>query len=276
MPLDGSAESEAALPTAVGLARGAGARLILFHATGGAVALVEPSRDALTYLAEVGDRVRASGLDDVDTLLWRGLPSYAIVAAARQHGIDLLVMATHARGLRRLVLGSVAESVLRDATVPVAVIRAREPARGESPIPEAEPLRRVLVAIDGSPASESILPFVESLAHQFDLAVVLLQVVAKPRGRIEVEATPYLDALAARLRANGVRVRAEARIGDAAAAIAVAAREGGVDMIVMASPGQRGRRRPLSRSVVAAVLHAASVPIVFLKPARVSSMTLAE
>ncbi len=60
----------------------------------------------------------------VETLLREGAPASDIVAAAQDWQADLIVVGTHGRGgLGRLVLGSVAESVLRDAPCPVLVVR---------------------------------------------------------------------------------------------------------------------------------------------------------
>jgi universal stress protein A len=56
-----------------------------------------------------------------------GDPAAEIVRWAKGHGPDLLVLGTHGRrGLRRFVLGSVAERVLREAPCPVLVARARK------------------------------------------------------------------------------------------------------------------------------------------------------
>lgn len=61
------------------------------------------------------------------TTLWRvGVPAQEIVAAAEQESIDLIIIGTHGwTGVKALVLGSVAENVLRTATRPVMVVRAQ-------------------------------------------------------------------------------------------------------------------------------------------------------
>ncbi|MCC7475948.1 MAG: universal stress protein [Pirellulales bacterium] len=57
-----------------------------------------------------------------------GLPDAEIVGFATDHGIDLIVMASHGRsGLSRLVMGSVAEAVLRKAPCPVLVVKQPHP-----------------------------------------------------------------------------------------------------------------------------------------------------
>ena len=56
-----------------------------------------------------------------------GLPADSILAAQKRLGADLLVMATHGRrGLKRLVLGSVAEKVVRESTIPVLMVRSSQ------------------------------------------------------------------------------------------------------------------------------------------------------
>src|SRR5437773_8844714 len=60
-------------------------------------------------------------------LLTASAPAFAIVDYAREHGIDLIVMGTHGRGaLAHLVMGSVAERVVRMAPCPVLTVRHPE------------------------------------------------------------------------------------------------------------------------------------------------------
>jgi len=56
-----------------------------------------------------------------------------LIDAARSAGADVIVMGTHGRtGVRRLILGSIAEHVLRHAACPVVTVHAREPAEGKA------------------------------------------------------------------------------------------------------------------------------------------------
>ena len=76
----------------------------------------------------------------METSVWYGPAAYAIVEAARIRKVDQIVMTTHGRsGLGRLLLGSVAESVLRGTTTPILLLRA-EGAPVEAPTGEAKPL----------------------------------------------------------------------------------------------------------------------------------------
>jgi nucleotide-binding universal stress UspA family protein len=62
---------------------------------------------------------------NLETSVWYGPAAPAIVDAARLRKVDLIVMTTHGRsGLGRLILGSVAESVLRGTSTPILLLRA--------------------------------------------------------------------------------------------------------------------------------------------------------
>lgn len=135
VPLDGSALAESAIATAVEMARSGLATLMLVraveaHTLPGADptdAQVEVVREAEAYLAGVADRLKQQGVKNVQTSVWYGPAASAIVDAARLRKADLIVMTTHGRsGLGRLILGSVAESVLRGTTTPILLLRAPE------------------------------------------------------------------------------------------------------------------------------------------------------
>lgn len=132
VPLDGSTLAEGALPRATELALASGARVLLLRATlahtypGGdpIAAQITVIKEAETYLADVAGRMRALGVKDVQTSVWYGAPAPAIVDATAFNHVDLIVMMSHGRsGLGRLVMGSVAESVLRGTTTPILLLR---------------------------------------------------------------------------------------------------------------------------------------------------------
>jgi nucleotide-binding universal stress UspA family protein len=129
--LDGSPDADAALRHAVTLARDQNARLTLLSVvprtpvpTGAGVA---PPPD----LTEVHDELLREALkvvpDDVGvtTKLEHGDPAAAILARVDEAPCDLVVMGSHGHSrVHRALLGSVSERVLRDATVPVLLMRA--------------------------------------------------------------------------------------------------------------------------------------------------------
>ncbi len=140
-PVDFSASCERVLDTAAHVALREGARLTLLHVTDAHEALhdavvVVPdgerapvgeasfARDsALGELERCAAPLRARGVT-VDTAFASGPVAPAILKAARDLPVDLVVMGTHGRtGLSHMILGSVAERVLRGAFVPVLTVR---------------------------------------------------------------------------------------------------------------------------------------------------------
>jgi len=131
VPLDGSTLAEGALTQAAALAKD-GAQVILLRAaeahtlpiSDATEAQVKVVREAEEYLEGVKARLATAGVTRVETSVWYGPPAEAIVEAARFRNADLIVMSSHGRsGLGRLVLGSVAESVLRGTKTAILLIR---------------------------------------------------------------------------------------------------------------------------------------------------------
>lgn len=133
VPLDGSPLGEHAISSAVELAGESAATLVLLraaeaHTLPGADptdAQVQVVEDAEEYLTGVAARLKTAGVKKVETSVWYGPAAPAILEAARLRKVALIVMSTHGRsGLGRLILGSVAESVLRGTSVPILLLRA--------------------------------------------------------------------------------------------------------------------------------------------------------
>jgi nucleotide-binding universal stress UspA family protein len=133
VPLDGSALAEAALPPAIELlADGPTPTLLLLRAAevpkmpgrDPIEAQVRVVRAAEDYLSALATRLTDRGVKGVKTSVWYGPAAPAIVEAARVGKVGMVVMSTHGRsGLGRLVLGSVAESVLRGTRTPILLVR---------------------------------------------------------------------------------------------------------------------------------------------------------
>jgi nucleotide-binding universal stress UspA family protein len=130
-PTDFSHCSDAALPVATSLARDTGARLLIAHveeppmAYGGGemyYGMPDPvTEDLRAMLLRV---VPPNPQVPYEHHLVVGDPAVAISDLAKSEGVDLIVMGTHGRtGLRRLLMGSVAEAIVRRAPCPVFVLK---------------------------------------------------------------------------------------------------------------------------------------------------------
>lgn len=143
-PTDFSESAEQARAQAIRLARALGAEIILFHvsvetplyaegmlAAGTVQKVYESQRKwAEEALEARSAEMRAAGVP-VRWKLTVGLPFDAIVRAAEEEGADMIVMGTHGRrGLEGLLLGSVANKVVRLAGCPVLTVRERKGAGG--------------------------------------------------------------------------------------------------------------------------------------------------
>jgi nucleotide-binding universal stress UspA family protein len=131
VPIDVSDVSMQALTVAQSLARDHGAALALVAAAPLPPQLMEPFLPGTEYpgvLAEARRQLEATaaGVADVsvETHVLGGEAGPAIVALANDCGADLIVMETHGRsGLNRMLMGSVAEHVLRHAHCPVLTMK---------------------------------------------------------------------------------------------------------------------------------------------------------
>ncbi|MBI3081252.1 MAG: universal stress protein [candidate division NC10 bacterium] len=282
IPLDGSPLAEAILPVAEAWAKEEEAEVILLRAvlarhvlgTDETEAQVQAVTEGEAYLKAVADRLARRGLERVCWVVSRDAPAAAIAQVAAEGGVDMIAMATHGRsGLSRLLLGSVAEAVVRSARVPVLLLRGQSAWK-----PWAT--RRILVPLDGSEPSEGILPVVERLAGPRALTIVLFKVIDPLAASPAVEtarwpdelmalqregAERYLGKVAEPVRAMGLRVECAVAVGRPAETIAAVAGRERADLIAMATHGRSGFSRLLLGSVAAGVLRSAPVPVLLFK-----------
>ena len=142
VPLDGSDFAEAALPHGQALAKALSARIVLMRSVRYPVAysaaadptvelaevvtVEELEKEARDYLAAVSERVASNGLP-VETRVGTGHPRGQLVALAEELPESIVVMTTHgASGMKRWMLGSVADGVIRTAPVPALIIPLRD------------------------------------------------------------------------------------------------------------------------------------------------------
>jgi nucleotide-binding universal stress UspA family protein len=258
--------AEKALPLARVLAGALGADLELLQAvpTGDAAAAHADSR-ARAYLTTLAADLAVDQLEPPTRVL-HGEPSSCIVQAAADDDVASVVMTTHARsGVRRAVLGSVAEQVMAHCPRPVVLTR------GDGVLPRS--LSTLLVTLDASCAAP--LAAIVELARGQDVRVVLLRVVAPQdlsiwqwrsgpvldEPQLVLVAREQLDDVASGLRAAGVRAEAHVVVGAAVHVIDAFAERVGADLIVMASHARTGTRRAVQGSVTDAVVRTARRPV---------------
>jgi nucleotide-binding universal stress UspA family protein len=124
-PVDFSDESRAALRVAADLAKRFGATLTLMHAHGRHTHIADEQHRETGSLDKWKVDAEALGAAPVSIASIPGDPRAAIVEYAQTNGFDLIVMGTHGRtGRARLLIGSVAENVVRSSRVPVLTVHA--------------------------------------------------------------------------------------------------------------------------------------------------------
>ena len=308
VPLDGSELSEVVFPYAKELAGRLGLDVILLHVHSPEEGKTSPLyRAYIEHKAEIIKRQSQEvqgkvGIEpggkvlEVRGELVAGYPAEEILRYADERDIDLILMATHGRsGIRRWVMGSVADKVLRASNVPVWLVRTEIP---EGIVYDKWPKRTMLVPLDGSELAETILPHVEALAKQRGaelVDVVLLRVCESgaalgyyppsarfetPTGAVHVMpqeyargeaakykilAEQYLAGIEQRLKGAGLRVRAEVRAGEPAEEIVDYANTNPFNLIVMSTHARSGLSRWAYGSVATKVLQGVSSPVFLVR-----------
>jgi nucleotide-binding universal stress UspA family protein len=276
IPLDGSAFADQALPY-VRLLASPGAEVILLRARPGGAAAAEDRDAAHRRLAETADEMRR-GVPDarVDVVVTSGDPAAAILQAAGQRRVDLVVLASRGhRAPAQRILGSVADQVAAATPCPIFIVRPSEPG-GHPTTPE---VRRVIVPLDGSAQEARALAAARTLAALRSAPLQLLtaidpDAVVPPVAAVdaavgrdelaaaEAEAQQMLEQAGARLLRAGQAVAWHVRQGPAAAVILATVAAG--DVIVLGSRGGSGHGKWPLGSVAAQVLRYAPTPVLLL------------
>jgi nucleotide-binding universal stress UspA family protein len=285
-PLDGSALADRAVPFAATIASRAGWSLLLLRAVntlsapteGAGLALKHEAQEALDATSAA---LAADGLNIV-TRVVDAQPETAILDATADEDVGLVVMSTHGRGgLGRFIYGSVADTVLRHAPVPVLTV----PPHGLDEWPPDQPIK-IMVPLDGSELSKAALAPACELADVLGGSLLLASVVTFPNyaayaeGYVLVDPSPndnlltetrhYLEGIAAELRTDARPVDVCAIYGSPYFGIMTIARDLDVGLIVMATHGRGGMARALLGSVATATVRQTEVPVMLVRPDKVA------
>lgn len=242
--------------------------------------ILTPMRElASNYLKKIASSF--SGSVPVDFSVEIGSPADLILDKAEACAGTLVAMATHGRsGLKRWLLGSIAEKVVRAARNPLLLVRASD----ERKAGEAASLKRIMVPLDGSTLAELVLPEAEELARKMDLEMVLVRAYAVPTplytaetytyniqelwDQISKEAEDYLAEKVRQLQAQGVKtVSAMPVAGVAAEKIIDLAREKTASLVAMCTHGRTGVGRWVMGSVTERVVRHSDNPVLVIRAA---------
>jgi len=314
VPLDGSERAERAVAVAGRIARTSTASILLLRVV--EIPVVYPSHFAEpplsdeqaamdmaeNYLKQIAQSATLAGIE-VETSVVFGSPAVRLLEAAETYRVDLIVMCSHGyTGLKRWMLGSVADKTVRHTSVPTLILREQGPAPLTPITVNPVPLR-ALATVDGSELAEEVLaPTVQlllALAPDTPKELHLLRVVDLPAiagvgksqahvtaGIIEEakkEAVDYMTALIARLQqeipqSTAITMSSTVAVDtDVAAAIIKEAEEGeksgedgsrSYDLIAMATHGRSAVPRWMLGSITERVLHHTNLPLFVVRPGK--------
>src|SRR6266700_3910757 len=289
VPLDGSEHAERAIPVAARIARVSGGTIIFVRVLppadlSGYAATSDPYADELTGIPTEMD-------------LAAGAIPPSIFSTARREHVDLVVMCSRGiTGLKRWMLGSVAQEAIHHSPVPMLVLNEHGSAL---PAPDTAHPLRILVALDGSVQSETVLePAVQLIAalaapawgvlhllHIVDLPPVYGKLRSQAhmsdgmQAEARQEAEAYLKLIADRLYAETpadleLTITSSVAVSTDVAGTMIKTAEqaegmehlGGYDLIAMATHGREGLQRLVMGSVTEHVLGATKLPVLMVRP----------
>ena len=280
---DGSEDSELATTTAVGLAKITGSKLHVLHVAPAFPDYFEPSDPEPGPTEREGRRILDEQVKKIENVGGAVAQSHLRMGGAAEEVIDLseeletglIVLGSRGRGrIRRALMGSVSDSVVRHAHCPVMVVRWK---------PVSFPAK-ILLATDGSEeaalAAQSAADLAARTASELHVThvgkalsqggfVAGVNVGPLPTGSQELldkEAKELLQAQLERMREAGASVtEAHLMSGRADEEIIVRAEQVGADLVVVGSRGLGGVRRALMGSVSDSVVRHAHCPVLVVR-----------
>lgn len=282
IPTDGSDSADAAAGEALDLASQLEANVHLLSVADSAVATgtgyagdsasirTRLREQARTRVRTLQEQAMDRGLETT-TAVREGIPAEEIVGYAAKQDVAAIAMGTAGRGgVVRAVVGSVADKVIRTATVPVFTFNhaAFDTADG--------PINSILLTTDGSDPAETAAARGVALANQVNASVhaisvedettaeqagALVDLEDGPAESVPKAAAVKADRIAELATDAGLDCVTATSFGDPAEEITAYADEHGIDMIVLGTRGHGGFKRAVIGSVTDTVVRTATVPV---------------
>lgn len=243
-----------------------------------------PAGDLSTFREELEERGAASAealsAVSVEEVRRRDVsPGPAILSYASEADIDLIALGTHGRrGPSRILLGSVAEEVVRRADRPVLTVRGDDE---EQPMRSPGTIDRILVPLDFSDYSQQALRAAKQWADRYDATIDALHVVAETLHPafyvggvtsiydmdpdIEENVRERLEEVVSDTEGAAVEVRPHVKVGNAAPDIVEFVDDKEVDLVAMSTHGRTGLDRFLLGSVAEKIVRHVRCPVLTMK-----------
>jgi len=314
VPLDGSPRAEQALPVAARIARATGGKITLLRVANQPLTFAPfPAASAWAVEATIDADIeadkqyleRVKSLNTlinipIETEVMFGHPAASIVTTAESRHFDLIVMCSHGyTGMKRWMLGSVAEKVAHYAAIPVLLLREHWPTLADTPSFGEGPVR-ALVPLDGSArAKEALAPaafLVSALSSPAPGTLHLTRVVSLPatekfttaereamlhkakqylsktrehihEGHVAAEVAKMPHAITWSVTVNDDIATGIIHAAETGEGIAGASAPERCNVIVMATHGYHGLQRWSMGSVTDRVLRASKLPVMIVRPA---------
>jgi nucleotide-binding universal stress UspA family protein len=189
VPLDGSKTAEKVLPYARFIADALNIPIELLAIVDVASIATQVASQSAKYIDAIileGERHGSLYLEKIvdefpgfaaKTIVRRGKPAETIIETAATDKGTLITMATHGRsGIKRWLLGSVAEKVLRGTANPLLLVRANE----KPELRQGAAVQTITVPLDGSQLAASVLPLATTIAKQMNVGIILFRAYELP------------------------------------------------------------------------------------------------
>ena len=256
------------------------ADLIIFHAFDSLVVAASEASGARYYdhaaaaraekhhLEPLAERAHAAGLP-CEVVVRPGLAADEILAYTHERQVDRIVMGTHSPGpIGKLLVGSVAEAVLRTASVPVCILGPEVVDRSE----QNYTVRTILCAISLQEASSIVATFAAELARQHSARLILDHIV-RPQERAEFLAGRSLDEVEAGMLAlvpaalqDQIAIQTVVVPGDPTEELLYQSQAQQADLIVLGAQGASAFAAITRNGVVYKSLAHAHCPVITLSP----------